>query len=96
MKALFYTIIGSGMAFVLALPFLCIHQTRDYRVALQDASVQAETKFASTSPGHAKLMARYGALERDRAARRAVTTWEPSACERNALAVLGRAGAGRV
>ena len=88
MKTLFYVLIGSCVAFILALPFLCANQTHDYQIALQDASVQTESKFAGTSPGHARLMALYGARERDRAARRAVTTWEPNACERDALAVL--------
>lgn len=76
------------MANVLGLCFLYLHQLYSYDSLQDAASAHASATFALTSSGHAQLLNRYNALARDRADKRIIRAWEPTACEREALAVL--------
>ena len=88
MLKLFRIIIGLGMAIALALPFACIHQMASHKKAVAASAALVESTFAHLSAGHTRVLARYRALERDRTDERAVITWVPTACERDALAML--------
>jgi hypothetical protein len=85
---LFTALIAISLIAILALIFHSARQIDSYVAKVEAATRQARADFAGNSTGHARLLTRYSALERDRTAHRAVTTWEPNDCEREALAVL--------